>query len=85
MALLEFCKSSELSELVYEINRAKIICYTGFTYYCERESHGRNYEQLRTYQSFINKLSYENFRDRKLRKLLKLLDGKIYELNVSTV
>jgi len=62
-----------------------LICYTGYTYYCTRESHGRNYELLKIYQSFINKLSYENLRDRKIRKLLKLLDVIIYKLNGSSV
>ncbi len=76
-SLLEYCKGDKLSEVIFEIQRAKLLCFRGINCSSKREAHQRNFEQLRFYQGVINKLAEEFIRERKIRKLLVMLDGAI--------
>ncbi len=84
-SLLDCCNGERLTEVIFEIQRAKLICQAGTNYSFNREEHQRNYEKLKYYQGLINKLAFENIRERKIRKLIEMLDDSINRLKKETV
>lgn len=71
--LLPFCEGEELSEIRFEIARAKWVCKAGTKYYRQRDVRMADYEQLSCHYALIEKLAWYKMGDRRVMKLLREL------------
>lgn len=81
--LLPFCEGDELSEIRYEIARAKLVCQIGAKYYRQSPERRADYEKLSCHYALIDKLAWYQMRERRTMKLLRELKKGIETIVLS--